>query len=69
MCSINEIRNREEQGQLQRFEIDVNSSYYDNTLKRNILKADPNKCIKAFARSAADNKLDNPEDIRTEKVR
>lgn len=68
MCSNFEISNREDQNLLNLFEIDKNRSYFDRSSNRYILKADPEKCVKAFVRSAADLKMNNPDNVRTEIV-
>ena len=65
MCNLNEVKEREEQNNLFQLEIDPMNSFYDDEMKRFVLKAKPEYCIKAFQRSAADVKVDNPENIRT----
>ncbi len=68
MCSIDEIRSREQQNLLNLFEIDKNRSIIDITGNRHQMKAFHSKCVKAYKRSAADQKMDNPENVRTEIV-
>lgn len=67
-CSQKEIQRREEQNNLTVFELDKSRSYFDRQTGRYVLRANPEACVKAYVRSAADLKLDNPEDIRTEAV-
>ena len=63
-CSEKEIKSREEQNNLSVFEIDKSVSLYDNKYSKYVIKAKPEYCIKIYVRSAADLKMDNPEDIR-----
>ena len=65
-CSNKEIKTREEQNNLSVFELDKNMSFYDKSTGRYVVKANPDYCVKAYVRSAADLKMDNPDDIRTE---
>ena len=65
-CSDEEITSREEQNLLNRFEIDKNSSYFDESFNRYVMKAKKDFCLKVHVRSAADQKMNRPETIRTE---
>lgn len=67
-CSHKEILDREEQKNINIFEIDPELSYFDPTMKRYILKIKPEYAIKAYTRSAADVKMDNPENLRPPSV-
>lgn len=67
-CSIKEINQREEQNNLSVFEIDKHQSKQDQSTGRFFLKANSDYCIKAYVRSAADTKMNHPENIRTMKT-
>lgn len=67
-CNQAEIADREERKNINVFEIDPNQSYYDQSKKKFHLKIKPEYAIKAFKRSAADVKMDNPENLRPPNV-
>jgi len=63
-CHSAEIADREERKNINLFEIDPSLSFYDSSKKKYTLKIKPEFAIKAFKRSAADVKMDNPEFLR-----
>jgi len=67
-CHPSEILDREERKNINIFEIDPKSSLFDSNSKKQIIKINPEYAIKAFKRSAADVKMDNPEFLRPPKV-
>jgi hypothetical protein len=68
MCSSKEMKDREEQNLLNIFEGDFENSYFNQDQKRWILKVDPDRAIKVFARPAADTFMDDPENLRPPEV-
>jgi len=67
-CHPIEISDREERKNINLFEIDPKNSYYDKDKNRYFLKINPLYAVKAYTRSAADVKMDNPEFLRPPRI-
>lgn len=64
MCHEKEIYDRQDQKNINIFEIDPEKSYHDEKTNRYVIKIKPEYAVKAYTRSAADVKMDNPEFLR-----
>jgi hypothetical protein len=68
MCSDKEISDREELNKINIFEVDPQRSFFDEGLNRWVLKIHKDYAIKIFQRSAADKKMDDPNNLRPPSV-